>query len=91
MVSKIYVGNLNFRITEDAIRAVFSDFGTIQDCRMIRDRETGNFKGFAFITFDTPESAQKAIDGMNGKDLDGRALRVNLAEEKPRNFNPRNS
>jgi RNA recognition motif-containing protein len=91
MVSKIYVGNLNFRITEEALRNVFSSFGQIQDCRMIRDRETGNFKGFAFLTFDTPESAQKAIEGMNGKDLDGRALRVNLAEEKPRNFNPRNS
>ncbi|NCN10042.1 MAG: RNA-binding protein [Leptospira sp.] len=90
MVSKIYVGNLNFRITEEAIRTVFSDFGTIQDCKMIHDRDTGNFKGFAFITFDTPESAQNAIDGMNGKDLDGRALRVNLAEEKPRNSNPRN-
>lgn len=84
MVSKIYVGNLNFRVTEEAIRNAFSGFGNITEVRMIRDRETGNFKGFAFLTFENPESAQKAIEGMNGKDLDGRALRVNLAEDKPR-------
>lgn len=84
MVSKIYVGNLNFRISEESIREKFSGFGTITDIRMIRDRETGNFKGFAFITFEDPESAQSAITAMNGKDFEGRSLRVNLAEDKPR-------
>lgn len=84
MVSKIYVGNLNFRISEEALRDRFSEFGNITDLRMIRDRETGNFKGFAFISFEDPESAQNAVAGMNGKDLEGRAVRVNLAEDKPR-------
>jgi RNA recognition motif-containing protein len=88
MVSKIYVGNLNFRITEDDLRSNFSSFGNITEIRMIRDRETGNFKGFAFITYENPESADKAILGMNGKEFEGRALRVNLAEDKPRG--PRN-
>jgi RNA recognition motif-containing protein len=89
MLSKIYVGNLNFRITEDSLRNSFSNFGEITDLRMIRDRETGNFKGFAFITYGTEEAAKDAIASMNGKDLDGRALRVNLAEEKPRGNSPR--
>ncbi|WCL48074.1 RNA recognition motif domain-containing protein [Leptospira sp. GIMC2001] len=89
MVSKIYVGNLNFRTTEDSLKTVFSAFGQINDLKMVHDRDTGNFKGFAFITFASPESAKQAITEMNGKDLEGRALRVNLAEEKPKNFQPR--
>ncbi|MCC5813903.1 MAG: RNA-binding protein [Leptospira sp.] len=84
MDSKIYVGNLNFRISEEALRNSFSSFGNITEIRMIRDRETGNFKGFAFISFETPESAQKAVSAMNGKDFEGRAIRVNIAEDKPR-------
>ena len=84
MISKIYVGNLNFRISEETIRNCFSPFGEIQDIKMVRDKETGNFKGFAFIQFVNPESAQNAVKAMNGKDLEGRTLRVNLAENRPR-------
>ncbi len=84
MNNRLYVGNLNFNTSTDAVRAAFEGFGTVEDVFLVTDRETGRPRGFAFVTMSTSEEAAKAIEGMNGKDLEGRALRVNEAESKPR-------
>ncbi|MCW7471241.1 RNA recognition motif domain-containing protein [Leptospira kanakyensis] len=83
MVSKkIYVGNLKFTLKEENIRQIFSVYGVIQDLKMIHDRETGNFRGFAFITYANPEEAEEAVTQMNGQPVDGRNLKVTFAEDK---------
>jgi hypothetical protein len=82
--TRLYVGNLNFNTSPDAVRAAFASFGAVEDVYLVTDRETGRPRGFGFVTMGTAEEAQKAIEGMNGKDLDGRALRVNEAESRPR-------
>lgn len=81
--NKIYVGNLSYSTTQDDLETTFSQYGTIQDIRLIMDRETGRSKGFAFITFESDDSAASASQ-QNGMTLDGRPLRINLAEDKPR-------
>ncbi len=82
MSNKLFVGNLSFNITENQLQDAFSAHGTVQETNLMMDRETGRPRGFGFITMSTAEEAQAAIDGLNGKDLDGRALTVNVA--KPR-------
>jgi RNA recognition motif-containing protein len=85
MGKKLYVGSLPFSATEEQLRALFEPFGAIASIRVITDKFTGRSKGFAFIEFETDEDAQKAIEGTNGHDMDGRALVVNEARpEKPR-------
>ncbi|MCC6723867.1 MAG: RNA-binding protein [Saprospiraceae bacterium] len=79
--TRLYVGNLSFRITEVDVKNHFIGYGTVKDVQLVVDRETGRPRGFAFVTMGTPEEADKAIDGRNGAMLDGRPLRVNLAEE----------
>jgi RNA recognition motif-containing protein len=76
---KLYVGNLSYDTTLDALKAAFAAFGEIVDAIIITDRNTGRSKGFGFVEFADEESAQKALEGMNGKDLDGRNLVVNVA------------
>ena len=82
MNTRLYVGNLSFNTTADGVRAAFADFGSVDDVYLVSDRETGRSRGFAFVTMGSPEDAQRAIEGMNGKPLDGRPLRVNEAEER---------
>jgi len=84
MVTKIFVGNLNFQMTEDDLENLFSQFGKISELKMIKDFETGRSKGFGFITYSAQQEAELAISSMNGKDIEGRSLRVNLAENKER-------
>ena len=81
MKNKIYIGNLSYDTTEDTLRTVFSKFGGIDDLIIIKDRETGRTKGFGFITFDSQQAAESALE-LNGTDLDGRTIKVNIAEEK---------
>ncbi len=76
---KLYVGNLNYDTTLDAIKAAFSEFGEIVDAVIITDRNTGRSKGFGFVEFADEESAKKAQEAMNGKELDERSLVVNVA------------
>ena len=78
---KLYVGNLNFKTTEDNLREAFSAYGEVQDVAVITDRDTGRPRGFGFVTMDDA-AAREAIDGMNGKEIDGRALTVNEARAK---------
>ena len=82
MSNKLFVGNLSFSTTENDLQDAFAAFGTVTEANLMMDRATGRARGFGFVTMSTPEEAQKAIEGMNGKSVDGRALTVNLA--KPR-------
>jgi RNA recognition motif-containing protein len=82
MSSKLFVGNLSFNTTENDLQDAFAAFGTVTETNLMMDRMTNRPRGFGFVTMSSPEEAQKAIDGLNGKDMDGRALTVNVA--KPR-------
>jgi RNA recognition motif-containing protein len=82
MNTRLYVGNLSFNTTADGVRTAFQEFGTVSDVHLVSDRETGRSRGFAFVTMGTPEEAAKAIQAMDGKQIDGRPLRVNEAEQR---------
>jgi RNA recognition motif-containing protein len=82
MGNRLYVGNLSYQATGDSVREAFAKFGEVTDVHLVVDRETGQLRGFGFVTMGTNEQAQSAIVGMNGATLDGRALRVNEAQEK---------
>jgi RNA recognition motif-containing protein len=82
MNTKLFVGNLSFNTTENDLQDAFAQHGTVSEANLMMDRATGRPRGFGFVTMSTPEEAQKAIDAMNGKTIDGRALTVNIA--KPR-------
>jgi len=79
---KLYVGNLNFRTTEDALEALFSNYGQVSDTAIINDRDTGRSRGFGFVTMDDDDAAKEAIEAVNGTELDGRTLTVNEARPK---------
>jgi RNA recognition motif-containing protein len=82
MGNRLYVGNLSFNATSESVRAAFAAFGEVSDVQVVTDRETGQSRGFAFVTMGSSQEATKAIAEMNGALLDGRALRVNEAEER---------
>jgi len=84
MNTRLYVGNLSFDTSADAVRSAFGELGQVDDVYLVTDRATGRSRGFAFVTMSTPEEAQRAIQEMDGRMLDGRPLRVNEAEQKPR-------
>ena len=86
MSNKLFVGNLSFNTTENDLQDAFAAHGTVVETNLMMDRETGRPRGFGFITMGSPEEAQKAIDALNGKEVDGRALTVNVA--KPREERP---
>ena len=86
MSAKLFVGNLSFNITENDLQDAFAAHGTVVEANLMMDRATGRPRGFAFITMGSPEEAQKAIDALNGKELGGRALTVNVA--RPREDRP---
>src|ERR1051325_1521444 len=82
MSNKLYVGNLSFNISENDLNDAFAAFGTVTEANLMMDRATNRPRGFGFVTMSSAEEAQKAIEGMNGKDLDGRALTVNIARPR---------
>jgi RNA recognition motif-containing protein len=82
-MAKIYVGNLPFSATEDQVRALFAAHGTVESVALPSDRETGRPRGFGFVEM-SQSDASRAIQAVNGQDMDGRALRVNEAQDKPR-------
>ena len=86
MSSKLFVGNLSFDTTENDLQDAFAAHGTVMETNLLMDRETGRPRGFGFITMNSPEEAQKAIAALNGSQLGGRALTVNVA--KPREERP---
>ena len=87
MDAKLYVGNLSYDTNEESLRRAFAQAGTVISVDIIKDRETGRTKGFAFVTMKNQEEAENAIKLWNGKSLDNREIKVNIArprEEKPR-------
>ena len=79
---KLYVGNLSFKTTDDTLRQAFEAFGAVSSAQVVLDRETGRSRGFGFVEMSSDDEARKAIEGMNGKNFEGRDLTVN--EAKPR-------
>jgi RNA recognition motif-containing protein len=82
-MTKLYVGNLPFSATEDAVRALFSAHGTVEKVSLINDRDTGRPRGFGFVEMNNADAA-RAMQSLNGKEMDGRALKINEAQDKPR-------
>jgi len=82
-MAKIYVGNLPFSATEDQVRALFAQHGTVESVALPNDRETGRPRGVGFVAMSSADAA-RAIQAVNGQDMGGRALRVNEAQDKPR-------
>jgi cold-inducible RNA-binding protein len=78
----MYVGNLSFKTTKQDIETLFSEHGKVTDVHLPVDRDSGQPRGFAFVTMDSPGSMQSAISGLNGKEVDGRALKVNEAQAR---------
>ncbi|MCX6620586.1 MAG: RNA-binding protein [Acidobacteria bacterium] len=81
-MKNIFVGNLSFGTTEDSVRSMFESYGTVDRVNIVTDRDTGQARGFAFVEMSVDAEANSAINGLNGRDLDGRALNVNEARPK---------
>ena len=84
MGNKLYVGNLSFSATQESLTNHFQQFGSVESCKIITDRETGRSKGFAFVEMATSEEAQEAISNLDGQEFEGRNLRVNEAKPQER-------
>jgi RNA recognition motif-containing protein len=82
MGTRLYVGNLSFNTTELELREVFGQCGTVAETKMVMDRETGRPRGFAFVEMGSEQDAKQAIDQLNGRELGGRTLTVNEAQER---------
>ena len=81
-MKNIFVGNLSFGTTEDTLRSAFEPYGSVDNVNIIRDRDTGQPRGFAFVEMSNDSEANNAINALNGKDIDGRSLNVNEARPK---------
>jgi RNA recognition motif-containing protein len=87
MSQNLFIGSLAYATNDDSLKAFFETIGEVTSARVVTDRETGRSKGFGFVEYADEASNQKAIDELNGKELDGRAINVNLArpkEDRPR-------
>lgn len=89
MGNKLYVGNLSYNTTEEGLEELCKDHGTVSSVRIISDRNTGRSKGFGFVEMGTDEEAQAAIAALNGTEVDGRQIKVNEAQERPKRDNNR--
>ncbi len=84
MSKKIFVGGLSWGTNDDGLQQAFARFGDVQEAKVISDRETGRSRGFGFVTFVEDDAADQAVAEMNGTELDGRNLKVDIAQDKPR-------
>jgi RNA recognition motif-containing protein len=82
MAAKLFVGSLSYNIKDEELREAFGQFGSVESANVIVDRDTNRSKGFGFVEMSSDEEAQAAIDGLNGKELDGRTITVNVARPK---------
>ena len=82
MSNKIYIGNLSYRVSEDELQNLLSQFGQLASVSLVKDRFSGQSKGFAFAEFDSSEAMNKAIEELDGADFLGRPLRMNVTEER---------
>jgi RNA recognition motif-containing protein len=85
MSNRLYVGNLSFQATAETLRDSFAPYGDVTDVHVVTDRDSGQSRGFGFVTMGSDEQAKKAMTSLDGSMVDGRALRVNEAREKPAN------
>lgn len=84
MATNLFVGNLPFTTSSPDLEELFTPFGTVSRAQVITDRDTGRSRGFGFVEMDSDEEAQKAIDSLDGRDFEGRQLKVNIARERSR-------
>ena len=89
MATKLFVAGLAYSMTNDELHDLFAEFGTVSSAQIITDRETGRSKGFGFVEMSTDDESKNAIQGLNGKDMNGRPLTVN--EARPREDRPQRS
>ena len=82
-MKNIFVGNLDFNVTEESVRSLFERYGAVNSARIMTDRDTGRSRGFAFVEMENETEADQAITALNGYTMDGRALNVNEARPKP--------
>lgn len=87
MATKLFVGSLSWNVTSEMLEEFFAQIGSVASATVINDRDSGRSKGFGFVEFDNDDDAKKAIDELNGKELDGRPITVN--EARPREERPR--
>jgi len=87
MATKLFVGKLSYDSNDDSLRALFAQYGTVASAQVIKDRDSGMSKGFAFVEMESAEEAQAAINALDGKEFEGRVIVVNIA--KPREDRPR--
>jgi RNA recognition motif-containing protein len=80
--NKLFVGSISFKSTDESLAAFFAAAGTVVSATILKDRMTGRSKGFGFVEMSTPEEAQKAIEMLNNKELDGRPIRIDLARPR---------
>lgn len=84
MSTNLYVGNLSFNTSTSQLETLFAEYGEVARAQVITDRDTGRSRGFAFVEMGSSDSAQKAISALNGRDVDGRQLTVNVAKQRSR-------
>ena len=82
MANKLYVGNLNYRTEQESLRSLFTQFGEVVSATILTDRDTGRSRGFGFVEMADQDSANAAVQGLNGTEFEGRALKVNEARER---------
>jgi cold-inducible RNA-binding protein len=88
MGKKLFVGNLDYVVTDDDLMELFKQYGTVQSAQVIKDRDTGRSRGFGFIEMAKDEEAEAAISAVNGQQMNGRAVTVNEAQSKERSARP---
>ena len=84
MKNKLFVGGLAWATDDNGLRSAFESFGEVEEAKVIQDRDAGRSRGFGFVTFSSDEAAESAMGEMDGKELDGRTIRVNIAQERSR-------
>jgi cold-inducible RNA-binding protein len=84
MSTNLYVGNLSFQTSTSQLEGLFADFGEVTSAQVITDRDTGRSRGFGFVEMKTTDQANSAISGLNGTEIDGRQLKVNVAKPRSR-------
>ncbi len=90
MSKKLFVGGLSWNTTNSELQQAFEAYGTVVDAKVITDRETGRSRGFGFVTYEDDQSATDAIEKLDGSTLDGRTIRVDRANDRPRDNNRSN-
>jgi len=88
MQAKLFVGNLTWNVTDAQLEELFRDYGQVQSAQVVLDRDSGRSRGFGFVEIEAPD-IDAVIQALNGNDLDGRALRIDRAENKPASRGPR--